>query len=99
MKQIFILTLVFVVAIVCIIASIPRPFSFVNAPRASAAAPWLTLRDDGPMPDLGGAVAGLNSPPLDGQSLRGNVVLVDIWTYSCINSLRQFPYVRKGLEI
>ena len=43
MKQIFILTLVFVVAIVCIIASIPRSFSFVNAPRASAAAPWLTL--------------------------------------------------------
>jgi thiol-disulfide isomerase/thioredoxin len=45
------------------------------------------------MPDLGGAIAWLNSPPLDRQSLRGKVVLVDIWTYSCINRLRQFPYV------
>jgi thiol-disulfide isomerase/thioredoxin len=45
------------------------------------------------MPALGGAIAWLNSPPLDKQALRGKVVLVDIWTYSCINSLRQFPYV------
>ncbi len=43
--------------------------------------------------DLSGAVAWVNSPPLRTASLRGKVVLVDIWTYSCINSLRELPYV------
>ena len=50
--------------------------------------------DEGPMPDLGGAVAWLDSAPLSGQSLRGKVVLVNFWTYSCINSLRELPYIR-----
>ena len=52
------------------------------------------LTDAGPMPDLGGAVAWLNSAPLSRQSLRGKVVLVNFWTYSCINSLRELPYLR-----
>ena len=39
-------------------------------------------------------MAWLNSPPLTPAALRGKVVLVDIWTYSCINSIRQLPYVR-----
>jgi thiol-disulfide isomerase/thioredoxin len=42
---------------------------------------------------LGGAVAWLNSPPLTRESLKGKVVLVDFWTYSCINCLRALPYV------
>ena len=46
------------------------------------------------MPDFTGAVAWLNSSPLTLQSLRGKVVLVDVWTYSCINSLRELPYVK-----
>jgi thiol-disulfide isomerase/thioredoxin len=46
------------------------------------------------MPDLDGAVAWLNSPPLNGKSLRGKVVLVNFWTYSCINSLRELPYIQ-----
>ena len=45
------------------------------------------------MPPLTGAVAWINSPPLSAQSLRGKVVLVDFWTYSCINCLRTTPYV------
>ncbi|WP_159914663.1 cytochrome c biogenesis protein DipZ [Pantoea sp. 18069] len=45
-------------------------------------------------PSLGGAVEWLNSPPLTMESLRGKVVLVDFWTYSCINCLRTLPYVR-----
>lgn len=45
-------------------------------------------------PDFSGAVAWLNSPPLTDQSLRGKVVLVDFWTYSCINSLREMAYVQ-----
>ena len=50
------------------------------------------------MPDLGGAVGWLNSGPLNRNSLRGKVVLVDIWTYSCINSLRQLPYLKDWAE-
>jgi cytochrome c biogenesis protein CcdA/thiol-disulfide isomerase/thioredoxin len=46
------------------------------------------------LPDLSGAVAWLNSPPLNGDQLKGHVVLVDFWTYSCINCLRSIPYVR-----
>jgi thiol-disulfide isomerase/thioredoxin len=45
-------------------------------------------------PDFGGAAAWLNSAPITDQSLRGKVVLVDIWTYSCINSLRELPYIQ-----
>jgi len=51
------------------------------------------MEDEGRMPDLVGAVGWLNSGPLSPDSLRGKVVLVDIWTYSCINSLRQLPYL------
>ncbi len=46
------------------------------------------------MPDLSGAVAWLNSPPLNRDQLKGHVVLIDFWTYSCINCLRSIPYVR-----
>src|SRR5215468_10779311 len=52
------------------------------------------VTDEGAMPELGGAVAWLNSPPLSRESLRGKVVLVNFWTYSCINSLRELPYVK-----
>ena len=44
--------------------------------------------------DLGGAIGWLNSTPLTGKSLRGKVVLIDFWTYTCINSLRPLPYVK-----
>jgi thiol-disulfide isomerase/thioredoxin len=50
--------------------------------------------DEGAMPDLNGAVAWLNSPPLSNKGLRGKVVLVNFWTYSCINSLRELPYMK-----
>ena len=50
--------------------------------------------DEGGMPDLNGAVAWLNSPPLSDKALRGKVVLVNFWTYSCINSLRELPYMK-----
>jgi len=44
-------------------------------------------------PSLAGAVIWLNTPPLTPQELRSKVVLVDFWTYSCINCLRSLPYV------
>ena len=43
---------------------------------------------------LGHANEWLNSPPLTAEGLRGKVVLVNVWTYTCINWLRQLPYVR-----
>ena len=46
------------------------------------------------MPDLSGAIGWLNSTPLNAKRLRGKVVLVDFWTYTCINSLRPLPYVK-----
>jgi cytochrome c biogenesis protein CcdA/thiol-disulfide isomerase/thioredoxin len=69
----------------------------LGAPRSafvpvSAAAPPV-LPDEGPMPDLNGAVGWINSPPLSSKSLRGKVVMIDFWTYSCINCLRALPYV------
>ncbi len=46
------------------------------------------------MPSLGGASEWINSDPLDPAGLRGQVVLVNFWTWTCINWLRQEPYVR-----
>jgi cytochrome c biogenesis protein CcdA/thiol-disulfide isomerase/thioredoxin len=60
------------------------------APKGAVAA----LPAEGPMPPLAGAVAWLNSPPLTAEGLRGKVVLIDFWTYSCINCLRELPYVK-----
>jgi cytochrome c biogenesis protein CcdA/thiol-disulfide isomerase/thioredoxin len=61
--------------------------------NVSAAAQTPALPDEGPMPELSGAVAWLNSPPLTRDGLRGKVVVIDFWTYSCINCLRALPYV------
>jgi methionine-S-sulfoxide reductase len=52
------------------------------------------LAIEGDMPPLDGATQWLNSQPLSRGSLKGKVVLVDFWTYSCINCLRAIPYVR-----
>lgn len=49
---------------------------------------------EGNMPPLDGAITWINSPPLKPADLRGKVVLVEFWTYTCINWRRQFPYVR-----
>jgi cytochrome c biogenesis protein CcdA/thiol-disulfide isomerase/thioredoxin len=53
---------------------------------------------EGSLPALSGAVEWLNSPPLTVDALKGKVVLVDFWTYSCINCLRAIPYVRAWAE-
>ncbi|HET6807025.1 MAG TPA: cytochrome c biogenesis protein DipZ [Frateuria sp.] len=60
-------------------------------PAHPAGAP---LPVEGELPSLAGATGWLNSAPLNRQALRGKVVLVDFWTYSCINCLRTLPYVR-----
>ncbi|MNX92515.1 Thiol-disulfide oxidoreductase YkuV [compost metagenome] len=55
-------------------------------------------RTDAPAPPLDGATTWLNSSPLTLEQLRGRVVLVDFWTYSCINCINTLPYVRKWVE-
>jgi cytochrome c biogenesis protein CcdA/thiol-disulfide isomerase/thioredoxin len=68
-----------------------------NAMKAADKAPG-SLPIEGNLPPLDGAVQWLNSPPLTAQALKGKVVLVDFWTYSCINCLRTLPYVKAWAE-
>ena len=56
--------------------------------------PTARLPDEGKMPSLDGATGWLNTAPLTAPGLLGKVVLIDIWTYTCINWLRTLPYVR-----
>src|SRR5579859_2487269 len=56
------------------------------------------LAVEGQIPSLAGAVQWLNSEPLTAEALQGKVVLVDFWTYSCINCLRALPYVKAWAE-
>jgi thiol-disulfide isomerase/thioredoxin len=65
---------------------------------ANATESQTALADAGLMPDLNGAVAWINSVPLTRDSLPGKVVLIDFWTYSCINCLRALPYVEAWSE-
>ncbi|MET0790543.1 MAG: thioredoxin family protein [Polyangiaceae bacterium] len=56
--------------------------------------PTSLFPSEGKFPPLTGATGWLNSPPLSVAGLRGKVVLIDFWTYSCINWRRSLPYVR-----
>jgi len=68
--------------------------SAINQTTGAAAA----LPVEANAPAFDGATSWLNSPPLTLESLKGKVVLVDFWTYSCINCLRAIPYVRAWAE-
>jgi thiol-disulfide isomerase/thioredoxin len=52
------------------------------------------LPDEGPLASFTRATGWLNTPPLTADGLRGRVVLVDFWTYTCVNWLRTLPYLR-----
>ena len=55
---------------------------------------------EGELPSFDGATGWLNSPPLTATYLRGKIILVSFWTYTCVNWLRQLPYLRAwGWEI
>jgi len=53
----------------------------------------IAMADEGPLPTFDGALGWINSTPVVAEALRGKVVLVDFWTYTCINSLRNLPYL------
>ncbi|MGH9466812.1 MAG: cytochrome c biogenesis protein DipZ [Terriglobales bacterium] len=74
----------------------PRPVR-AAAPAMQKVMP-VKLDNEGTMPSLQGAVAWINSPRLTRRSLRGKVVLVDFWTYSCINCLRSLPYIESWAQ-
>ena len=79
----------------------------VEGKAAAKLSPQSHLQDFGDAPEFTGIDTWINSPPLTLAGLRGKVVLVDFWTYSCINCLRTLPhleawyaaYHRMGLEI
>jgi thiol-disulfide isomerase/thioredoxin len=66
------------------------------ASHASAAPP--ALGDYGAAPEFAGIEKWLNSAPLSVAGLRGKVVLVDFWTYTCINCLNTLPHVRQWYD-
>jgi thiol-disulfide isomerase/thioredoxin len=68
--------------------------SLVSPPgQASATAGASRLPSLGKAPDFVEISAWINSPPLNLSQLKGRVVLVDFWTYSCINCIREIPYL------
>lgn len=69
-----------------------------GAPTNAAPADLANLPIEGVMPPLTGTTTWLNSPPLTTEQLKGKVVVVDFWTYSCINCLRSIPYVKAWAE-
>jgi thiol-disulfide isomerase/thioredoxin len=69
--------------------------SWLGGLRHTGPAP---LSTEGHLPGFDGATGWLNSPPLTAADLRGKVVLVDFWTYTCINWLRTLAYVRAWSE-
>jgi thiol-disulfide isomerase/thioredoxin len=66
--------------------------------RTEAVASSLPLPVEGKMPALDRGTEWLNSKPLTPADLRGKVVLINFWTYTCINWLRSYPYVRAWAE-
>jgi thiol-disulfide isomerase/thioredoxin len=69
-------------------------FGVIGSELQQMACAALTERNEGALPSLSGATQWLNSQPLSPAGLRGKVVLVDFWTYTCVNWLRTLPYVR-----
>src|SRR5215218_394178 len=82
----------FMAAAATTLAAVPFGVSACAARRTTSAVAPLPV--EGELPSLGGATGWLNSQPLAADVLRGKVVLVQFWTYTCINWLRTLPYVR-----
>lgn len=76
-----------------VLDNVPKVIDYVVS---KASALTLTAQESNkPMPSLDGATEWLNSAPLTAEALRGKVVLVDFWTYDCINCQRSMPFVNQ----
>ena len=73
------------------------PAAVVASPTPPAT-PRAALPVEGRLPELSGATTWINSPPLSSEALRGKVVLIDFWTFACINCQRVLPFVRAWAE-
>ena len=76
----------------------PSPNTVFNPTDPMGTKKGSTLPNFGKAPEFTGIVKWLNSEPLTLESLRGKVVLVDFWTYTCINCIRTLPYVTSWYE-
>jgi len=65
------------------------------APTTQPAAPETAPAKQMEMPEFAGIALWLNSEPLTKEALKGKVVLVDFWTYSCVNCVRTLPYLKE----
>jgi len=75
----------------------PNASTSIPAPQAAPlpnASDSVVLSHEGTLPELTGGTAWLNSKPLTKAQLKGKVVLIDFWTYSCVNCLRSLPYIK-----
>ena len=75
-----------------VLQNVPKVLDYLVS-KVRADSPMET--GQGSMPSLSGAVQWLNSPALNAEDLRGKVVLVDFWTYDCINCQHSLPYVKE----
>jgi thiol-disulfide isomerase/thioredoxin len=73
---------------------IPQPGTSSSASELESLVDAKTLPDGPPAPDFVGGGAWLNTEPLTLTGLRGKVVLVDFWTYGCINCRNTLPAMR-----
>ncbi len=80
------------------LVDILHPVAYARSNQPAAATEEAPLDNEGAFPSLSGAVAWLNSPPLTAEALKGKVVVIDFWTYSCINCLRSIPYIEAWAE-
>ncbi len=88
--KISIYVLVFGLIALIVIAAFLSTFVFSMSPSNVT---LYGLQNLGPAPNLQGISAWINSQPLNLSQLRGKVVLIDFWTYSCINCIRTIPYL------
>ena len=86
----------FLASAASVAAAVAAPaFTHAAGPAVQAA----TLPDFGAAPEFTGIERWLNSQPLTLAQLRGRVVLVDFWTYACINCIRTLPHVNRWAEL
>ena len=78
-------------AVAAVASSATAIASFVGSPAADSASGSVVNQV---APEFTGINHWLNSDPLTMQQLRGKVVLVDFWTYTCINCIHVLPYVK-----
>lgn len=90
--------LVFGVVVLVVVAAGVSAFVSYQGPAgetASSTPDLSNLQDYGHAANFVGIAGWINSPPLNITGLRGKVVLVDFWTYSCINCIRTIPYLNE----